>query len=146
MSRKINFKRLCTSISVPYALIRRLRRAGLALLEQQDAPAAEVSIILADDDYIHSLNKEYRHKDTTTDVLSFGFYEASPEGIAYGDIFISLERVNEQAKRFKATPAHELARLCLHGILHLCGHDHPTQQQEDLMNNLAAPYLARFDT
>lgn len=80
----------------------------------------ELSVLLTDDEGIRGLNNEYRGKDRPTDVLSF------PMGDAYmlGDVVVSIERAVVQAAEFKVSEKEELARLLVHGILHLLGHDH----------------------
>jgi probable rRNA maturation factor len=97
-------------------------------------PTAEVGLILADDDYIQQLNRDYRGVDQPTDVLSFALDENSadlpacstPEGIPalLGDIYLSLERAYAQAESYGHSPQREIAYLAVHGLLHLLGFDH----------------------
>ncbi len=105
-----------------------------------DAPI-EVSVIIVDNNTIQKLNKEYRQKDYATDVLSFpqGAIELKKQ-IGYylmGDIFISWEKIEEQAKLFGHTNKREWAYLFTHGMLHLFGLDHMTIEEETHMNSLA---------
>lgn len=81
---------------------------------------SELSVVLTGDAEIRVLNREYRGKDKPTDVLSF------PMGDEYllGDIVISVERARSQAAEFGVTYDEELARLLVHGLLHLLGYDH----------------------
>lgn len=94
-------------------------------------PQSEVSIVLADDRYIQELNREYRGKDTPTDVLSFALNEGDePEIIAgpaeqlLGDIIISLETAKRQAEEYEHSLEREIAFLTVHGMMHLLGYDH----------------------
>ena len=99
-------------------------------------PEAEVSVVLTDDAYIKKLNREYRGIDAPTDVLSFALNEDaepvneepqianSPGETLLGDIVISLEAVERQAKEYGHSPERELAYLLVHGMLHLIGYDH----------------------
>ena len=89
----------------------------------------ELSVLFCSDNYIQQLNKQYREKDSATDVLSFeqGEEYVDDEGnIIYiaGDIVISEAFLYENAKTFNVSPNEELKRLLVHGILHLEGYDH----------------------
>jgi probable rRNA maturation factor len=88
-----------------------------------------VSLLFTDDDNIRRLNKEYRNKDAVTDVLSF---PAEEEGFL-GDIALSLPRAAQQAKEFGHSEEREAAFLVAHSMLHLCGYDHETEQDESVM-------------
>jgi probable rRNA maturation factor len=97
----------------------------------------EVSVVLADDDYIHELNRQYRGKDCPTDVLSFALNEGEepeiidgPEESLLGDIIISLETATRQAAEFGHSLERELAFLTVHGMLHLLGYDHEIAQEQ----------------
>jgi len=88
----------------------------------------EVSLVIVDDVEMKKINKKWRKKDKTTDVLSFSL---APEA---GEIIISCERVKAQAKEFNATNKEELKRLFLHGILHLLGYTH--KQMKKIENKI----------
>ena len=94
-------------------------------------PDAEVSLVLADDDFVHQLNKQYRGTDNPTNVLSF-----ENEGICAGDIVVAygvlVKEAHEQHKSFRA----HLAHLLVHGTLHLQGYDHITDKQANKMEKL----------
>ena len=106
----------------------------------------EVSVLFCNNSYIRSLNAQYRSKDEPTDVLSFPLGERSPGGrYVAGDIVVSLDALEENARFFRVSPDEELRRLLVHGILHLCGEDHRTnkakepmlQTQEEILASLA---------
>jgi len=86
--------------------------------------AGEVSVLLAGDEAIRKLNRQYRRKDSATDVLSFPA-PSTPEGIA-GDLMISMETALRQAEERGHTLEMEIKLLLLHGLLHLAGYDHET--------------------
>jgi probable rRNA maturation factor len=93
-------------------------------------PAADVAVLLADDETLHALNREFRQKDAPTDVLSFEG-DASPDDVHVpgapwhlGDIAISIERVKRQAAEYGHSFERELAYLLTHGTLHLLRYDH----------------------
>jgi probable rRNA maturation factor len=112
------------------------RAAARAVFVAEARRAAEVSIVMAGDQRLRELNRQWRGIDRATDVLSFNYDEGSRgwrEMPVRGDLVISMERVEEQAKRFRVTPARELARLVVHGALHLCGHDHQREAERRAM-------------
>lgn len=110
-----------------------------SVLEYLGIDQWEFSLTLCDNPYIQELNSTYREKDTPTDVISFVMSdEPFPSGIAEefysaGDIIISLEYVEENSKYFKVTYEEELKRVLIHGILHLKGMDHETNEPEEEM-------------
>lgn len=101
----------------------------------------EVSCVLVDDERIHEINREYRHIDRSTDVISFAmedndqFYvEGMPRTL--GDIFISVDHAKKQAEEYGHSLRREMCFLFTHGILHLLGYDHITDEQEKEMFGL----------
>jgi probable rRNA maturation factor len=112
---------------------RRIVRSATALLSATGRPDATLSLSFVGDAAMRRINREHRAKDTTTDVLSFPFYEpfrvpkrptqADPE-LLIGDIVISLDVAKRQAAAYDATLDEEIERLLVHGIAHLLGHDH----------------------
>jgi len=103
-------------------------------------PQTEVSIVLANDEYIHQLNRQYRGKDCPTDVLSFALNEGEevevidgPAEVLLGDIIISLETTARQAQEYGHSLERELAYLTVHGMLHLLGFDHMTEEDKQEM-------------
>jgi probable rRNA maturation factor len=99
-----------------------LRALVLAAFALEGRSAGEVSVTLSDDATLRGLNCDWRGLDRATDVLSFGYDEG--EGPVSGDVVVSLERVAEQARRFRVRVGRELARVVVHGALHLAGLDH----------------------
>ena len=100
-----------------------------------------VSCVLVDDERIHEINREYRHIDRSTDVISFAmedndqFYvEGMPRTL--GDIFISVDHAKKQAEEYGHSLRREMCFLFTHGILHLLGYDHMTDEQEKEMFGL----------
>jgi len=111
-------------------------------LKQTGTDNISVNLILTDDEYIKSINSEYRGKDKPTDVISFA-YRDDPFPVIdnpmeeLGDIYISLEKASEQAVEYEVTLADELKRLIIHGVLHLLGYDHElSSEDEKTMNTL----------
>ena len=100
-------------------LVRRAARATLA----QQVDDAELSITLLDDSGIAELNQQWLSHDGPTDVISFPLYEPGEDVV--GDVYIGFDQVMRQAHENGATPREELARVAIHGTLHVLGYDHP---------------------
>ncbi len=100
-----------------------------------------VSYVFCSDDYLHKMNLEYLKHDTLTDIITFPYKKHPIEG----DIFISIDRVKDNAKDFNQTFEHELHRVIIHGILHLCGYGDKTPAQEKKMRELEDKYLITLD-
>ncbi len=97
----------------------KIKKAVKKILKENKAEG-ELSIALIDDKKMRALNKKYRRKDKTTDVLSFTINE----GGILGDIYISLPTAKKQAKVYNVPLKDELARLAVHGTLHALGYTH----------------------
>ena len=104
---------------------------GNRILERVGRKESSATIAFVSDDRIRQLNRRYRGFDRATDVLSFPTRE---EDVELGDIAISVERARTQARQNGLTLEQEIAQLILHGLLHLCGYDHETDNGE--MNSI----------
>lgn len=111
-------------------------------IEKIDDPEIEVSVIYVTNDKIKEINQTYRNKDSVTDVISFALEDDSDGEIAFineaqtrmlGDIFICIDRANEQAVNYGHSIRREMAFLALHGLLHLLGYDHIELEDEVIM-------------
>ncbi|MGM9849763.1 MAG: rRNA maturation RNase YbeY [Bacilli bacterium] len=105
--------------------------------EKLEDTELEFSVIIVDNKRIHEINKEYRGIDRPTDVISFALEDN--EEIKFdnyrvlGDIYISIDKVREQAKEYGHSEKRELAFLTVHGFLHLLGYDHMKPEEEKIM-------------
>lgn len=111
------------------------------VLAALDLDAAELSVLLTDDEGIQPLNRDWRGKDKPTDVLSFSQYdpdEAPPPGVPLllGDVVISVQTATRQAAERGHDTAHEVRILLVHGICHLIGHDHEEDDEAEEMEAL----------
>jgi probable rRNA maturation factor len=97
-----------------------------------------MSYIFCSDVYLHQINVEYLQHDTYTDIITFPLKKKPIEG----DIFISLDRVRENAQTFGVSFEHELHRVIIHGALHLCGYKDKTPAQRKRMTELENESLA----
>ncbi|HEX7050993.1 MAG TPA: rRNA maturation RNase YbeY [Longimicrobiales bacterium] len=100
-----------------------VRRAALATLEDQAVADAELSIALVDDAMISELNERYLGHAGPTDVISFALHE--PGAPVVGDVYIGWDQALRQAQSLGIAPREELARLAIHGTLHVLGFEHP---------------------
>ncbi len=101
----------------------------------------ELSFVLCSDAYLLEINKQYLDHDTFTDIVTFDSSE--DEGVIAGDIFISVERTMENAKKFNVSERDELHRVIIHGILHLCGYYDKKKEDKTLMTEKEDYYLAK---
>jgi probable rRNA maturation factor len=112
-----------------------MRVAALVLAAVGEA-SSELSVDLVGDGRMRRLNREYRKKDRTTDVLAFPMREALAPGVSrvtsgtLGDVVISIPTARRQAKEGGRSLDEELAWLLVHGVLHLCGYDHERSERE----------------
>ena len=100
------------------------------IISNENLEEGELSYIFCDDEYLHKLNVEFLKHDTLTDIISF---DNSLGNQINGDIFISVERVKENASTFNTTFENELHRVIIHGVLHYCGYKDKTKKDADLM-------------
>lgn len=102
------------------------------VIESEDKVEGDINFIFCDDAYLHSLNMQYLDHDTLTDVISFDYSE---NNIISGDVFISVERVRENASTYNVTFEDELNRVMIHGILHYCGYKDKLDNEVVTMRN-----------
>jgi probable rRNA maturation factor len=127
---------------VPAGALERIEAAAVAALRHEGLEDASLSIVLTDDGEVQALNRDYRSVDAPTDVLSFAAHEGEeplhdlPPDLAHllgreqGDVFIALPYASRQAERFGNPLEDELLLLAVHGVLHLLGYDHATDDEE----------------
>ena len=112
-----------------------------AVAKSEKKSIGDLTYIFTGDDYLHDLNKKYLHHNTLTDIITFDYSE---DGILNGDIFISIERVKENALKFKATFKEELYRVMVHGLLHLAGYTDKTKATQAKMRKKENEALVAF--
>lgn len=134
------------SLAVP------VRALVTLVLKRLGRRTGEVAVVLSGDALTRRLNREWRRMDHATDVITFAYDEHEADANTRpinGDLVVSMDRVRVQAKRWRVTEAAELARLVIHGALHLCGHDHMKAAERRVMRAFedaamleAAPVIA----
>ena len=118
--------------------------------EVEGVKKASCSIIIVDNTFIHKLNKEYRGIDRVTDVISFALEDDKsmiiPDDIRLlGDIYICLDKAKEQAKEYGHSLERELCFLAVHGVYHLLGYDHETEEDAKIMFKKQEEVLMEYD-
>lgn len=109
-----------------------------------DKKMGDIAYIFCTDERILEINKQYLQHDYYTDIITFDYTEKKRIS---GDIFISIETVDSNAKKFNVSFKHELLRIIIHGILHLCGQDDKTPEAKEEMTrkeNVALEQYARL--
>ena len=109
------------------------------VIREESGSVDTLSFIFCDDDYLYDLNVEYLDHDTLTDVITFQY----TEGVVHGDIFISVERTEDNARDFNVSAEQELHRVLVHGVLHMLGYKDKTEADEQLMRQKENYYLAK---
>lgn len=102
------------------------------VIESEDKTEGEINYIFCDDEYLLQKNIEFLNHDTLTDIISFDYTMGN---LISGDIFISVERVKDNAADFNTAFEDELKRVMAHGILHYCGYKDKTEEESILMRH-----------
>ncbi len=101
-------------------------------IEKEEHELGEINYIFCDDAYLHKINVEFLQHDTFTDIISFDY---SLGKMISGDIFISIDRVKENALQFKVPFKEELHRVIIHGVLHYMGYKDKTDDEKQIMRD-----------
>lgn len=112
-----------------------------AVILSEGKKEGEINYIFCDDEYLHKINLEYLNHDDLTDIISFDYTMGNEIS---GDIFISVERVQDNAVDFKVAFEEELRRVIVHGVLHYCGYKDKGEKDEQLMRSKENEKLSLF--
>ncbi|KVV13484.1 rRNA maturation RNase YbeY [Flavobacterium sp. TAB 87] len=112
-----------------------------AIIASENKKEGEISYVFCDDEYLHKINLEYLNHDTLTDIISFDY---SVGNELNGDIFVSVERVQDNATDFNVLFAEELLRVLAHGILHYCGYKDKSEEEAVSMRKKEDEKIAMF--
>lgn len=107
------------------------------LIENESKKLGNIMIIFVADDYLLEMNNKYLKHDYYTDIITFDYCDNNVSG----DLFISLDRVRENAKDFNMEFTNELHRVIIHGVLHLCGYNDKSVEEQELMRKMENKYL-----
>ena len=110
------------------------------VIKAENKSLGELNYIFCSDGFLASVNLQYLHHNTLTDIITFD----TSEDIRFieGEIFISIDRITENALKFKASFYDELHRVMVHGVLHLLGYSDKTSQQKKIMRKKEDAYLS----
>ncbi|TRX07379.1 rRNA maturation RNase YbeY [Flavobacterium gawalongense] len=111
------------------------------VITSENKKEGEINYIFCDDEYLHKINLEYLNHDTLTDIISFDYTMGNELS---GDVFVSIERVKDNAVDFNVPFEDELKRVLVHGVLHYCGYKDKGEDDELLMRSKEDEKLALF--
>ena len=119
-----------------------LKRFIFLLIKKEKKALQSINYIFCSDDYLLGLNKQYLNHNTLTDIITFELN--APGEPILSDIFISIDRVKENAKTFNISFKQEIHRVIFHGALHLCGYKDKNKEQKQLMREKENHYLSQY--
>lgn len=111
------------------------------VITSENKKEGEINYIFCDDEYLHKINLEYLNHDTLTDIISFDYTMGNELS---GDVFVSIERVKENAVDFNVPFEDELKRVLVHGVLHYCGYKDKGEADELLMRSKEDEKIVMF--
>ncbi len=114
-----------------------------AVIKEEGFSEGDINYIFMNDEMLLEINKKFLEHDTYTDIITFDLSEEEKEISA--EIFISTERVVENATKFKVSYPEEMHRVLIHGILHLCGYNDKTAEEKEEMRAKENYYLGKID-
>lgn len=112
------------------------------VINEEGFNEGEINYIFCDDEYLLKLNVEFLNHDTLTDIISFDYTVGKQIN---GDVYISVERVEDNATDFKVDFLSELNRVLVHGILHYCGYKDKSEEDEKLMRTKENYYISKLN-
>lgn len=110
------------------------------VIKEENLKPGVINYIFCNDNYLHELNQRFLDRNTLTDVIAFDYRESEDE--VSGDVFISIERTEENASTFDQVPEKELLRVIIHGTLHLCGYDDHNAEDKVIITEKEDKYLS----
>ena len=133
-------------ISFPFTDKAKYKKWIAAVIIAEGKTGGGISYIFCNDAYLLQLNKKYLKHSTLTDIITFDHSESYPnlpqgKKLIQGDIFISLERIKENASKYKSTFKNELSRVIVHGVLHLLGYKDKTEKDKKRMRGKEEEYI-----
>lgn len=117
----------------------KLIKAIKVLVDKEDKSLGDISVIFCSDNYLLEMNREYLNHDYFTDIITFDYVE---DDVISGDLFISWERVADNAQQLNVSFEQELYRVVLHGVLHLVGYKDKSDEEQKIMREKEDYYLS----
>lgn len=112
------------------------------IILSEEKKTGEINYIFCDDEYLLKVNQDYLQHDYYTDIITFDYVKGKTIS---GEIFVSLQRISDNASTLSKEYEEELRRVLAHGILHLCGYKDKTEEEELLMRSKEDFYLAKYN-
>ncbi len=112
-----------------------------SIIAKKKRKTGEITFVFCSDDYLLKINKQYLNHDTFTDIITFDYSKGDRKKSISGDIFISVERIKENAIKYSKSAENELHRVIIHGILHLLGYTDKTKIAKEEMTMQENMYL-----
>lgn len=112
------------------------------VIEKEGYEAGEITYTFCDDEFLHKINVEYLNHDTLTDIITFDYVSGKQ---VHAEIFISIERVNDNAQELGTSFENELSRVIIHGILHLVGYSDHSDEEIATMRHKEDFYIAMLN-
>ena len=110
-----------------------------ALVKEELREIGDITFVFCDDNYLHKINLEFLNHDTYTDIITFD-YSAGNELIS--EVYISVDRVSDNAKKYNQSFENEIHRVIVHGVLHLCGYNDKLAEEKQIMRDKENHYLS----
>lgn len=111
------------------------------VVDANDADIESLGYVFCDDEFVHAMNKEHLNHDTLTDIITFDY---GTEDLLEGEIYISVDRVKDNASEFNVEFVEELQRVMVHGLLHMLGYGDSTTEEKKVMRSLEEKYMQLF--
>ena len=111
----------------------------MAITAEESREVGDITFVFCDDNYLLKINKEFLDHDAYTDIITFD-YSVGNEIIS--EIYVSTDRVEENAKKYKQTFENEIHRVLIHGVLHLCGYNDKLAEEKQIMRDKENHYLS----
>jgi rRNA maturation RNase YbeY len=121
----------------------KIRKWILFLIKNENQKAGILNFIFCSDDFLSSMNMDYLQHDTLTDIITFDY--SNEFNSISGDIFISIDRIKENADNFAKPFLNELCRIIAHGVLHICGYGDKQVNEKAVMQDKEDYYLSLAD-
>lgn len=127
-------------VDLHFSSIRKTKSWLKSVIHAEGKTLKELNYIFCSDHFLSTINLQYLNHNTLTDIITFDTSEGTES--VEGEIYISVDRVRENAKKFNATFDSELQRVMVHGVLHLLGYSDKTSQQKKIMRKKEDAYLS----
>ena len=138
--QKVNFQKADSALSLPAKTA--LKVFIESLFKKEKTPLAAINYIFCSDKYLLSINKQFLNHDYYTDIITFGLHDKGSPVVA--EVYISTDRVKDNAKTHGTTYSNEMLRVLFHGALHLCGYKDKTKANIATMRAKEDEYLKRY--